>query len=70
MAVDLNVAGPEQLAHALGRDRAEYFVQLRSLRGPFTRWEEIRALPGITEADVEALRRIGTLGEDQALQQK
>jgi hypothetical protein len=69
--VNLNSAGARELTQLphIGADKARRIVRCRATRRGFRDWADFARTPGITEADVEAIRtraRIGLPTEEVA----
>jgi competence ComEA-like helix-hairpin-helix protein len=69
--IDLNHAGPEELAGISGVDsrRAGEIVTYRSKHGPFHNWDEVERVPGVGVSLIEVLRSETTLGDEGALEE-
>lgn len=63
--IDLNHAGPDELASIPGIDarRAAEIARYRAEHGPFHSWEEVEQVPGVGSTLTERLRAEATLGE-------
>lgn len=70
--IDLNHAGPEELAGISGIDarRAGEIVTYRSEHGLFHSWDEVERVPGIGHSLMERLRAETTLGEAEDLEEE
>lgn len=65
MKIDLNTASCEELTQLrmITPNRARDIVQYREQHGPFTSWDQLKNVPGISrEMSLEIQREGGTLG--------
>jgi hypothetical protein len=70
--IDLNVASERQLTQLprVGVDKARKIVHHRTLRKGFRDWSDFAGTPGVSEEDVEAIRRRAWIGPIPAEQQE
>ncbi len=68
MRINLNSAGEHELTQLprSGIDRARKIVHQRTLRKGFRDWEDFARTPGVSAADVEAIRSRAYLGPPAA----
>ncbi|MFO7179091.1 MAG: helix-hairpin-helix domain-containing protein [Pseudomonadota bacterium] len=64
--IDLNRADEVQLRsiEGISRERARVLMEHRTGRGPFRSWDDVKAIPGFSDALVEKLREHAELKED------
>jgi len=62
--IDLNVASVRELTQLphVGADKARKIVHHRALRKGFRDWRDFADTPGVSEEDVEAIRRRAWIG--------
>lgn len=62
--LNLNSAGEHELTQLphVGADKARRIVHFRAIRKGFRDWADLARTPGITEADVEAIRSRAWIG--------
>jgi hypothetical protein len=62
--IDLNSASGRELTQLprIGADKARRIVHYRAIRKGFRDWADFACTPGITEADVEAIRTRAWIG--------
>lgn len=61
MAVNLNTASVEELKGipGLGEDKARQLVNYREKNGPFEDWEDLKDIPGLSDSQLDALKKAG-----------
>lgn len=64
MPINLNTASAREMTQLprIGADRARRIVRYRTMRKGFRDWADFASTPGITEADVEAIRTRAWIG--------
>lgn len=62
--VNLNTANTDELAQLrmMGHERAERIVSYREQHGPFSSYDELKNISGISEGMIEDIRADTTLG--------
>jgi hypothetical protein len=68
LPINLNSAGVRELTQLprIGADKARRIVRYRAVRKGFRNWDDFATTPGVTEADVKAIRLRAWIGPGPA----